>query len=135
MNLSRTKFALIRAEMLFMFFVMIAIFVSIIRGNIAYLFMFTAIGAIAGSTEFIIAKKPCQSQLFRRISLMFLSSGLFIIALIVGINFQFSQIFIDLYAGIVTGALIQFIAARLILPFFSAIYFVLVHAGMAQLLK
>ena len=114
---SRKRFAFIRAAMIFMFFVIIASVVAFLRSNLAYFLMFTSIGAIAGLTEFLIAKKTSQAQLFRRTSLMFLSSGLFIMALIIGINFQFSQIFIDLYAGIVTGALIQFVAARLILPF------------------
>ncbi len=40
------------------------------------------------------------------------------ISLIIGVNFQFPQIFYDIPAGVVTGALIQLLVARIILPFF-----------------
>lgn len=109
--------ALLRAVILFGFFTVTAAIMSILRENLLYLLMFMVIGVIAGLTEFIIANKPEKAQFFRRSSLIVLGSGLFILALIIGINFQFSQIFFDLYTGLITGALIQFIVARLLLPF------------------
>lgn len=116
MNQTRKKMALIRGTMLFGFFIAIASVISILRENIFYLLMFSMIGAIAGFTEFIIASNPDKAQFFRKTSLIILALILFIIALIIGINFQFSQLFFDLYIGLISGALIQFVIARLLLP-------------------
>lgn len=117
METLRKKAGLLRGATILVFFIITGIAVSVARSNTAYFFMFSGIGIIAGLTECKIALYPGSAQLIRRISSAFLGGLLVCIALVIGINFQFSQIFIDLYAGIITGALIQFIAARLILPF------------------
>ena len=118
MNHLRKKVALLRGLLIFAFFLITAVTVTFFRANYAYFFLFSGIGVIAGITEFAIAANPSSAQIIRRASLNTLAGTLFVLALVIGINFQFSQIFIDLYAGIITGALIQFVAARLILPFF-----------------
>lgn len=114
----RKKAALLRGTVILAFFLVTALTVYFIRSNIAYLFMFSGIGLIAGFTEFQIALTPVSGQKIRKTSLAILAGSLVLLALVIGINFQFSQIFIDLYSGIVTGAAIQFIAARLLLPWF-----------------
>jgi len=43
---------------------------------------------------------------------------IFWLSISIGINFQFPQMFFDASAGVVTGALIQMLIARIILPFF-----------------
>jgi polyferredoxin len=118
MNHLRKKVALLRGILIFIFFLITAVAVAYFRANSAYFFLFSGIGLIAGITEFSIAANPLYAQIIRRASLNILAGSLFVLALVIGINFQFSQIFIDLYASIITGALIQFVAARLILPFF-----------------
>lgn len=118
MDKLRQKTALLRGTVIFAFFLITAIVVYFIRSNIAYIFMFSGIGLIASFTEYMIAMVPDYAQTTRKVSLFFLSGILVLLALLIGINFQFSQIFMDLYAGIITGALIQFAAARLILPVF-----------------
>jgi polyferredoxin len=118
MNQLRKKIALLRGVIIFGFFLLTAILVAYLRTQFTYFFLFSGIGLVAGITEFAIAANPSSAQIIRRASLNILAGTLFILALVIGINFQFSQIFVDLYAGIITGALIQFVAARLILPFF-----------------
>lgn len=118
MKQSEKKVALLRGIVIFVFFLLVAVTVTVLCTNFAYLFLFLGIGTIAGITEFAIAANLLYAQIIRRVSLNILAGSLFVLALIIGINFQFSQIFIDIYTGVVTGALIQFVAARLILPFF-----------------
>lgn len=113
----RKKTAIIRGTTILVFFIITGLVVYLMRNNIAYIYLFSGIGIIAGMTEFKIASQPEKAQIIRKISSRILASLLFILALIIGINFQFSQIFIDLYSGIMTGAVIQFFSARLILPF------------------
>ena len=117
-NKTKQHIAFLRGGIIFLLFFVIAIFVSYFRSQIAYFVLFTGIGLLAGVTEFAIAYKPLLGQTIRKGSLITFALTLFILALGIGINFQFSQIFIDMYAGIITGALIQFIGARLIIPFF-----------------
>ena len=54
-----------------------------------------------------------------RLSVQFIIGGflLFWLSLFIGVNFQFPEIFFDISAGIVTGALIQMLVARVALPF------------------
>lgn len=117
-NKTEQKIAFFRGGIIFLLFWVTACFVSYFRSQIAYFALFAGIGVVAGVTEFAIAYKPLLAQKIRKGSLISLALTLFILALAIGINFQFSQIFIDMYAGIITGALIQFIGARLIMPFF-----------------
>lgn len=87
--------------------------------NIMYFYLFVSIGFLDSITRVFIQYFP-KSRQFIRLCLQF-TIGFFLLiwlGLIIGINFQFPEIFFDAYAGIVTGALIQLIVARLILPFF-----------------
>ena len=87
--------------------------------NIMYLYLFVGIGFLDSATRILIQYFPKARQFFR-LSLQF-TIGFFLLiwfGLFVGVNFQFPEIFFDTYAGIITGAAIQLIVARLILPFF-----------------
>ena len=99
-------------------FLLIGIVVWIIR-DIRYFYLFAGIGFLEFSTRIVVIHHPKTKQLFRLLlqgglSVMFL----FWLSLFIGVNFQFPEIFFDMSAGIVTGALIQMIVARLVLPFF-----------------
>ncbi|MEI7597213.1 MAG: 4Fe-4S binding protein [Bacteroidota bacterium] len=87
--------------------------------HIMYFYLFTGIGFLDFSSRILIYYFPKSRQIFR-LSLQFtLGSFLLIwLGLIIGVNFQFPEIFFDAYSGIITGALIQLTVARLILPFF-----------------
>ena len=102
----------------FLIFVVIGIIVWIIR-DIRYFYLFFSIGFLELSTRIFVIHFPKSKQFFRLmlqggLSVMFL----FWLSLFIGINFQFPQIFFDASAGVVTGALIQMLVARVILPFF-----------------
>lgn len=102
----------------FFLFLIIGVVVSIFRG-IQYLYLFAGIGSIELISRIIVINYPNLRQFFRLLGQLIVASILFIwISLIIGVNFQFPQIFFDMYAGVVTGALIQIIIARVILPFF-----------------
>lgn len=89
------------------------------RGQTKYFFMFAGMGAAAAFGEWLTVQFPKFKQLFRRTIQALVGGFLFIgLSLYGNVNFQFSELFFDLYAGVVTGALIQFVFARLILPFF-----------------
>ena len=60
---------------------------------------------------------PRRAQTLRLISRMFISTFLVSLALLVGVNFQFSGICFDLLECLVTGALIQLVVARILIPF------------------
>lgn len=87
--------------------------------NVMYFYLFSGIGMLDFNTRILILVYPKSRQFFRiclqSIIGLFL---LFWIGLVIGVNFQFEQIFFDIYANVVTGALIQLIVARIILPFF-----------------
>lgn len=87
--------------------------------DVRYFWLFTGIGISEFFTRLFVIKFPKFRQLFRRIT-QFLIGGflLFFLSIAVGVNFQFPQIFFDFQAAVVTGALIQFVVARLFLPFF-----------------
>ena len=102
----------------FLIFVVIGIIVWVIR-DVRYFYLFFSIGFLELSTRIIVIHYPKSKQFFRLmlqggLSVMFL----FWLSLFIGINFQFPQIFFDASAGVVTGALIQMLVARVILPFF-----------------
>ena len=114
----RLKNAVLRAFTIMSIFFIIAITVVMYKNNLWYLALFGGIGIISGLTEFLIGIKPEKSQLIRRTVLLSLSATLVTLALLIGLNFQFSQVCFDLYSGIITGAFIQFTVARLIIPLF-----------------
>ena len=99
-------------------FVLVGIFMWIIR-DVRYFYLFTGIGFVELITRILIIHYPKLRQFFR-LSIQFLLGSMFIfwLSLFIGVNFQFPQIFFDASAGIVTGALIQMLIARIILPFF-----------------
>jgi len=99
-------------------FVLVGVAVAIIREKLRYFGLFATIGVFAGFTEYSTMRWPRYRQRIRIASQCMVGGGLFIgLALGVGINFQFSQIFFDACGGVVTGALIQLIIARIFLPF------------------
>lgn len=102
----------------FLIFVLIGITVWIIR-DIRYFYLFFSIGFLELSSRIIVIHYPKTKQFFRLLvqgglSVMFLLW----LSLLIGINFQFPQIFFDASSGVVTGALIQMLIARIVLPFF-----------------
>ena len=113
----KTKTGIMRAVVILVFFIFIASIVSYYRSNISYFIMFISIGIFSSITEFAIAVNSKKAQLIRRINLVSIALFIVILALVIGINFQYQQVFIDLYSACITGALIQFIVARLLLPF------------------
>ncbi len=99
-------------------FTLIGIIVWLLR-DIRYFILFTSIGFLDATTRIIIRKYPKLRQLSRRLLQLGLAGLLFgWLSLYVGVNFQFPEIFFDMSAGIVTGALIQMLVARIVLPFF-----------------
>ena len=87
--------------------------------DIRYLYLFVGIGLTELLSRIIIIHYPKLRQFFR-LSIQFLLGSMFIfwLSLFIGVNFQFPQIFFDISSGIVTGALIQLLVARIVLPFF-----------------
>jgi len=87
--------------------------------DIRYFYLFVVIGLTELATRIIIIHHPRLRQFFR-LSIQFLLGSMFIfwLSLFIGVNYQFPQIFFDISAGVVTGALIQMLVARVILPFF-----------------
>ena len=114
---SDTSTALVRGCATLLVFFVAALLVGWWRGDIRYVLLFSGIGLLAGTTEFLMGCFPRHAQLTRRVTRFIVASFLVSLALIVGINFQFSGVFFDLYEGVVTGALIQLVVARIIIPF------------------
>lgn len=100
-------------------FTLIGLSLSALADKIGYLFMFVGIGAASSVGELLMIRFPKGRQFIRRSIQISIGGFLFIgLSLYGNVNFQFPEIFFDLFAGVTTGALIQFIIARLILPFF-----------------
>jgi polyferredoxin len=99
-------------------FALVGIVMWIIR-DVRYFYLFIGIGLIEFISRIAVIHYPGLIQFFR-LSIQFLLASMFIfwLSLYIGINFQFPQIFFDASAGIVTGALIQILVARVALPFF-----------------
>ncbi|MBN2403149.1 MAG: 4Fe-4S binding protein [Spirochaetes bacterium] len=86
--------------------------------KLQYFFLFFGMGIMVALGECIIILFPKRKQLFRRIIQGLVGGGLFFgISINFRVNFQFSEVIFDIMALIITGALIQFIIARLIMPF------------------
>jgi len=87
--------------------------------DIRYFFLFWGIGMSEFGTRTFIIHFPKWRQFFRRLVQVILGSFfVFYLGFVAGVNFQFEEIFFDAHELIVTGALIQFIVARLVLPWF-----------------
>lgn len=101
-------------------FTLIGVVVCLLRENgWRYFCLFFGIGLTEFVSRTIVINRPQWRQAVRRTIQIILAAILFVmLGLIFGVNFQFEQIFFDLQAGIVTGALIQLVVARLIIPFF-----------------
>lgn len=102
----------------YLIFTIIGCIIWAIR-DIRYFALFNGIGTTELITRVLVINKPQRRQMMRRIVQLFIGGMLLImLGFIFGVNFQFEQIFFDLQAGVVTGALIQLIIARLVIPFF-----------------
>ena len=100
-------------------FSLIGTAVSLYKQRLIYFFLFAGIGFIAAVCGSLTILFPQNKQAFRRITQVLVGGGLFLgLSLRVRVNFQFSEVIFDIFALIATGAIIQFIIARLIMPFF-----------------
>ena len=94
-------------------------FVVWVFRDIRYFYLFLGIGIAEFNTRVFVIHFPKTKQFFRlAVQFVIGSFLLFWLSLFIGVNFQFPQIFFDLSSGVVTGALIQMLVARIILPFF-----------------
>ena len=83
-----------------------------------YFFLFAGMGSAAAFGEWLTIFIPAKKQIIRRIIQASVGGMLFIgLSLYGNVNFQFTQIVFGYFGGVVTGALIQFIIARIVLPF------------------
>lgn len=104
---------------LIIIFAFIGTGVSLYKEKLQYFFLFFGMGCVMAICESTVILFPKYRQPFRRIAQGIVGGGLlFGISLTLTVNFQFSEIIFDIYAAVVTGALIQFIIARLLMPFF-----------------
>jgi len=86
--------------------------------DIRYFALFECIGTSELIARSIVIKHPSTRQLVRRLIQVFVGGMLLImVSLIFCVNFQFIEIFFDYQAAVVTGAFIQLVIARLIIPF------------------
>lgn len=101
----------------FLVFLCVGLVVWMIR-DIRYFFLFGGIGMAEFITRSFINFYPKYRQFFRIFTQCLIGGFLlFWLSLVIGVNFQFPQIFFDASAFVVTGALIQLLIARIILPF------------------
>jgi ferredoxin-type protein NapH len=92
--------------------------VYVYKQKLQYFFLFFGMGIMVALCEYTIILLPKHKQAFRRITQGLVGGGLlFGISFNFRVNFQFSEVIFDIFALIITGALIQFIIARLIMPF------------------
>jgi ferredoxin-type protein NapH len=111
------KFAL--PLMLIIIFSIIGLGVFAYKTQIKYFFLFSGIGTATALGACLFILIPAKKQTIRRIIQACVGGMLFIgLSLFGNVNFQAPQIVFDLFAGVVTGALIQFLIARIIMPFF-----------------
>ncbi len=102
----------------FLIFVLIGCIVWWIR-DIRYFYLFTGLGFIELFSRILVIHYPKLRQAFRLTVQIMVGAILFgWLSIGYGVNFQFPQIFFDASAGVVTGALIQMLIARVVLPFF-----------------
>jgi ferredoxin-type protein NapH len=119
----KTKYALEFKNLLLPIFViiifsLIGIAVFLYKQRLIYFFLFAGIGLIAGACGSLTILFPEKKQAFRRTTQVLVGGGLFLgLSLRVNVNFQFSEVIFDIFALVATGAIIQFVIARLIMPF------------------
>jgi polyferredoxin len=90
------------------------------KQKLQYFFLFFGMGIIVAITHSIIILFPDYKQYCRRITQGLIGGSLlFGISFNIIVNFQFSEVIFDIAALVVTGALIQFIIARIIMPFIA----------------
>ena len=103
----------------FFFWLCLGLCVFAYSKQVKYFFLFVGIATSAALGEWLTIFIPAKKQMIRRIVQASVGGTLFIgLSLYGGVNFQFTQIVFGCFGGIVTGALIQFIITRIILPFF-----------------
>jgi len=103
----------------FFFWLCLGLCVFAYNRQVKYFFLFIAIAASAAFGEWLTIFIPAKKQAIRRIVQASVGGTLFIgLSLYGGVNFQFIQIVFGCFGGIVTGAFIQFVITRIILPFF-----------------
>jgi ferredoxin-type protein NapH len=86
--------------------------------KIQYFFLFFGMGIMVALGECIIILFPKRKQVLRRIIQGLVGGGLILgISINFRVNFQFSEVIFDVLGLVITGALIQFIIARFIMPF------------------
>ncbi|MCF8373898.1 MAG: 4Fe-4S dicluster domain-containing protein [Bacteroidales bacterium] len=85
-----------------------------------YFILFVMIGLADGFARLMVKEYPGLRQVFRKVLICALGGFMFIwLSLVIGVNFQFPQLFFDAFEGIMAGALIQLVIARIVLPFFA----------------
>ncbi len=101
------------------FFTVVAVVVALIQQNVRYVALFMTIGVVSSVHEYFIGKRPEFRQKSRIVLQFFVGVVVLfcMVSLNSGVNFQFIEIFFELAAGIVSGALIQLFVARIFLPF------------------
>jgi polyferredoxin len=98
-------------------FVTIGALVAIFRENNWYFLMFATIGVIHMISVMLTDRCPRLRQTIRLIQLSALGIFLFAgLSLRLNVNFQFPQVIFDAAAGIVSGALVQLLIARVVIP-------------------
>ncbi len=86
--------------------------------DIRYFFLFMGIGMTEFIVRSLVIKYPDKRQMLRLMVQATIGGFLlFYLSLVIGVNFQYSEIIFDTAEGVVTGALIQAIIARVALPF------------------
>jgi polyferredoxin len=99
-------------------FVSIGALVAVFRENNWYFLLFAMIGGIGMTSVMLTDRYPRLSQTIRLIQLSALGIFLFAgLSLRLNVNFQFPQVIFDAAAGIVSGALVQLLIARAVVPF------------------
>jgi polyferredoxin len=100
-------------------FVIIGLFMWYVR-DVRYFLLFFSIGVTDGFVRSLVQNYPKLKQPLRISLMVAIGGGLFFgLSIVSRVNFQFSQIFFDAYEMVVTGALIQLMVARVILPLFA----------------
>ena len=123
MNINKTKIVplvnkFLLPILLIIIFSLLGLGVYAYKLKLRYFFLFFGMGVMVALGESIIILFPKKKQFFRRTIQLLVGGGLFLgISLNFRQNFQFSEVVFDISAVIITGALIQFIIARLIMPF------------------
>lgn len=104
--------------MLIIIFTMVGLCVFAYEHQVKYFFLFAGMGIAQAFCEWLTIFYPEKKQTIRRIFQASVGGMLFIwLSLCVGVNFQFTQIVFGFFGGVTTAALIQFIIARIVLPF------------------